>query len=448
MTALHDSTSLPGPNRVGGVRQVNASMGIWEFLLLLTPFMSGLYRPTQVGNIYLQYALFAMYLVFGGLRFRKLEVPGFFRIGLFLIILSSLFGSILLGTPIEYLVSYVPPLSLTFLAYFRLLKSNGFDSEALLAKYYSVTVVICLFAVAQQVAYLGGSDQLLFTADIVKSNGPFVGVVGLSSEPSNFAVALAPAVFLAIRSMLIGRQISAGSLLIVGTTVMTLSALGGVAIVLSLLVLAPSAFSRRAFVFLLASPALVYAVLTLASQRHFETRLNDTVEVVLYGAELTPGEINLSTYSWVVNSQIVRRALPENGLMGVGIGAYPEVYDKYIDEFETPIWRDSLPGRGTATSLFLKIVAEFGLVGGIAALWFLFRTFSRSSDNYVNHALFVTLVLIYVRMGFYYINGVPLFVLLYMYSSRRHARGFNRRNVAGAGSKVASTPLKGGLATW
>lgn len=74
MTALHSSTSLPGPNGVGGVERVDTSMGIWKFPLCLAPFMSGLHGPTQVDTFCLQYALFAICLLAGGLHFRTLEV--------------------------------------------------------------------------------------------------------------------------------------------------------------------------------------------------------------------------------------------------------------------------------------------------------------------------------------------------------------------------------------
>lgn len=428
-------------------RRVGSLMGTWEFFILVTPFTSGLFTVTPYGNIYLQYAIFTVYLAAIWLRFRRVFIPPrTFRLGLFLAIMLSIFGSLVLRTPVSYLVTYLPPLVLTFLAYFALLQTNDFDLELVLRKYYTVAVAVCIFASAQQLMYVAGSDLLIFTAEIVKTSGPLVGVVGLSSEPSNFAVALAPAAFFALRSLLLDRRFSAGSLLVVATMPMTLSALGTVALALAVLLLGPSLLSRRALVFLLWTPAMIYASVILSTQQNFETRLSDTVAVV-NGAELNPGDINLSTYSWVVNSRIVREALPDNGFIGVGMGAYPEVFDKYIDRFETPTWRDSLPGRGTATSLLFKLTAEFGLLGTAAAFWFLFRHFSRTGNNYVNHAFFIAMILVYVRLGFYFVNGVPFFVLMYMYSTRPLGQRPDCQVVGQRHRTAASAAARGRLET-
>lgn len=398
------------------MEKVCARIDLWDFLILVTPFTSGLYTATPAGNIYLQYIVFAVFLFRQILIFRTLPIPQYFLLGLGGVTSLSLIGNVLFSVPLNYLLSYLPPLVLTYLAYFAYLKENRLDLELVLRKYFSVAMIVSSFAVCQQLLYIAGSDALLFTADILKVSGPIVGVVGLSSEPSNIAVALAPAVFLALHSLLVSQRFSVGATLILLTEFMTISALGYLVLLLSLAMLAPVVALRRPLYFVLALPFALYAITTLVSQEHFVTRLQDTTSVVYGDTPLDPAEVNLSTYALVVNYEIVRQALFENGLLGVGMGAYPEVFDEYVSNFETPSYRESLPGRGTATSLFLKVTAEFGIIGAVAAIWFLFSKLKFKRNEYINHAFFVTLVVVYLRLGFYYINGIPFFVLMYLYS--------------------------------
>ena len=409
------STSSHSPT---GETSAEARLSFWDYAILLTPFMSGLYSSTPVGNLYLQYGFLALYLVRQVLLRGRVDAPKTFIYVIGIATVLSMIGNVAFSVSADYLVSYLPPILLSFLSYYTYMNESGFNLERLLGKYHHVAFLVSCFAMLQQILHLLGSDAPLFMAQILKSSGPFIGVVGLSSEPSNFAGALAPAVYLSLYRLTIERKGKAKSLIILVALLMSFSALGYLVIFLSLMILLPSALSRRSLALVLSSPLVLVLVFTVANQEHFATRLRDTSAVAVGQASLEPGEVNLSTYSLVVNLSIVRQALPENSFLGVGMGAYPVVFDEHIGDFETPVWRDSLPGRGTATSLLLKVAAELGIVGVVFALWFLVGNVDLRQRSYVNHAFFVALAVVYLRLGFYYINGVPFFALMYWYSKR------------------------------
>lgn len=389
-----------------------------ELLVLATPFMSGVFFRSPIGNLYFFYVLLFAYLVKSLLQNGTLVIPRAFLWAIAVLVPYSIIGSLVFSTPLKYLISYMPPIILTFVAYHAYIRDNQYDVESIFQKYYAVSVWFAAFAMMQQALHLVGSDALFYFSNVLKVSGPLIGVTGLSSEPSNFAVAMMPATFYALHRITIDRRIGLGALLVIAAQLMSFSSLGYLGVFISASLLAPSMFGRRTVRFLIIAPFAILAASALINTEFFARRLSDTWGIINGSGVLRPGEVNLSTYTLLVNYDIVKTAFWANFPLGTGIGSYYEVFSKYIGNYFIPSYRDSLPGSSTAASFLLKITAELGLVGLVGSLYLLFRNFSFTKNSYINSALFVTLLIIYLRMGMYFINGIPFFILLYVYSAK------------------------------
>lgn len=147
--------------------------------------------------------------------------------------------------------------------------------------------------------------------------------------------------------------------------------------------------------------------------------------------------MNLSTYSNAVNSLISLRSFADNYGIGVGMGMYSAVFDEYISGYELPAYRDDIPGRGSATSLFARVTAELGLAGWLlllTVLYWAWKNMRAADDKAMAIAYIATLSIILLRMGEYYANGVVL-VLVMIYLSRAADRRVPR--LQGKGTELS-----------
>lgn len=387
-----------------------------DFLVLSSPFMSGVFYDSPLGNIYFFYLTLAVYLFLHIIGLKNLYIPKVFLYVFTLLLVLTIFGNFLFEIPPKYLVSYLPPIILTFLCYFAYIADNHFDVEAIFTKYFAIAVIFSMFGVLQQVFHLIGTDFLFYFANILKKSGPFVGVTGLSSEPSNFAVALMPAAYFALYRFFILKKFGVGSVLVIVALLMSFSALGVLGILISIIIMLPSLIKRRFIFFAISLPFVIYLTYLMLTTEHMLLRLADTIGGITGSVGLNPKDMNLSTYTLAVNFNIVKTAFLDNNMLGTGVGSYFEVFSKYISDYVTPKHRDTLPGSSSASSLVLKVTAEFGIIGLILLVWLMVKNFSTNAKCYVNHAFFVTLVVIYLRMGTYYVNGIPFVMLMYAHS--------------------------------
>lgn len=401
---------------------VRTRLTIWDALVLSSPFMSGLFFDSPIGNLYVFYISLSMYLFRHILINGNLRFPISFLYMLFLIVFLSVIGSLAFSTPIKYLLSYMPPIILTFLAYHAYIRDCDFNIDRVFKKYYAVAIYFSIFAFFQEAFWLAGSNILFAWALIGKTSGSLLGVVGLSSEPSNFAVALMPAVYFALYKILVLRKITLGAVAVIAAQLLTLSALGYMGIIASILLILPTLARRRLLFFTLVSPLILFLVITMISVDVFAVRLTDTLEVLTGKAALKPYVVNLSTYTLLVNYDIAKSAFFDHYYIGTGIGSYFEIYRKYIGGFEVPSYLEILPGNSSASSFLLKVTAEMGIVGLALSIFLLVRFFSLNSSNYINHALFLTLLIIYLRIGMYFVNGVPFVIMMYIYSHQFYHR--------------------------
>ncbi len=400
----------------------------WISLFALsTIFISGIYVPTPVGNLYLSYlCMIAAYVLLvlktGSLGLRQ-EYLGLAAALTLLSLLGALINDAAAGARASVFLISVAKIMLFmfFIVFFTSIYNLlGRSVNRLFSVYLRVAYLFAVLGVLQQVIFVAtGVDILASLSPGSKKMGAYLGVAGLSVEPAFYACALLPAGAYHVSKFVQSLRLSFRGAVTVLAIVLSTSALGYIGLFVAAVATFVIGFSVRRFWILFFSVPIVFALaITVSNLEFFQLRWNDTVSV-LQGGELTMEDgMNLSTYSNAVNSLISLRSFADNYGVGVGLGMYSSVFDHYISGFELPAYRDDIPGRGSATSLFARVTAELGLVGWLLLLMVLYwawKNMRAVGDRAMAVAYLSTLSIILLRMGEYYANGVILvFVMIYL----------------------------------
>lgn len=402
--------------------------GMWlSKLALSTIFISGIYVPTPIGNMYFSYlCMVATYVVLvmktGGLGLRR-EYVGLAGALVLLSFAGALFNDSAAGArALVFLVSIAKIALLMFfvLFYTSIYNLLGRSVSKLFSVYLRVAYFFAALGVLQQMVFvIAGINILAQLSPGSKQLGSHLGIAALSVEPAFYACALLPAGAYHVSKFVQKLRMPFRGMVIVLAIVLSTSALGYIGLFFAAAATFVVGFSvRRFWILILSAPIILILAFKVSSLEFFQIRWNDTISV-LQGGELTMEDgMNLSTYSNAVNSLISFRSFADNYGVGVGFGMYSSVFDQYISGYELPAYRDDLPGRGSATSLFARVTAELGLAGWIillTVLYWAWRNLRSVGDKSMAIAYMATLSIILLRMGEYYANGVILaFVMIYL----------------------------------
>lgn len=401
------------------LKNVSTKIRFWDAIILSTPFISGLFIESSFGIVFLFVILLMLYLLVMGIK-RKIYLNK--KILLFILtisIISFLYNAIF---KLNYINSVITILliSVCLIGYYSYIRDNDFDLALIFQKYVKISVFFCCLALLQELLYLTGFDyQNLFPNLRFKEYGYFIGVPSASVEPAYFAIALMPVAYYSVYYILIKRIISINYVLIILTMFFTFSALGYIGLIFSLLLIVFKLFRKNMYILIFTIPFVFLGIVFLFQQEYMQIRVKDTYQVLVGEKPLDPSTINISSYALLVNFNIVKEGTIDNNFLGAGIGNYENIYDKYIHNYPSLPWGEGVPGRGDATSLLLKVTSEFGIIGLIFLVVFLFKNLRfRGNEEIliINHAAMITILIIFIRMGSYYINGIPFIALIYILS--------------------------------
>lgn len=405
-----------------------------SWMALSTIFVSGVYVETKYGVFFFYYVLMLASYVLAVMRTGSLGIRKEYAVFLFFLMAISIIGyivsSVVYGTDFSRFASII--LKSGMLAFFLLFFASIFNLchksvEVLFYRYLDVALVFASLGVLQEVVFfLLRYDIFSSIGGGAKDFGSYLGVAGLSVEPAFYACSLLPAGAYVVARFFSTFKLSLSGIVIVLAIIFSTSSLGYLGLFISAMITVCLGIKlRHVWMIFILVPLLGVGVYKVSQLDFFKMRMDDTV-AVLQGAELTMSTgMNISTYALAVNMSMAMRSLEDSYGLGVGFGNYSYVFDHYIDNYEMPTYRDNLPGRGSATSLFARLTAEVGVVAWlffIAVLFWGWREIRRGIHPAICTAYVATLMIILLRMGEYYTNGVVL-VFLMIYWLRLESQG-------------------------
>ncbi len=403
-----------------------------------TLFMPAFRIRTDTIDLYLQYALLPLILALCVAAGTNLISR---RLGLLLAAFAghSLLSVLLLGNPAGAAAQQLVGIAAFTLLFYNVACVNRFDPTPLFAIYTWLSKLIAAIAIVQFAFFLAGfrpGYDLAWTGLDFYQSYTASGLPRIQSvfgEPSHFALAISPAVYLSVLTLLGSGNRFCGrlwSIVILTATVLSFSAMAYLAIVFALCLAGLRHGPWRKAIVMAAAGSVVIAAYAFVPE--IRLRVDDTFLVFLHQ---DPLQKNISTLTLYNNWQVALGNLFDSYLLGGGLGSHPIAFERYSTLSSLgglPYWLASLNAQD-ANSLLLRILSELGLPGVAVLSVFLLSHFvpgqrkgghkgSPHDDAWlVSNAALTFIAMALVRHGHYFVMGTPFFLLLYYYA-HRHAR--------------------------
>lgn len=366
-------------------------------------------------------------------------LPGFiFRFGfnknmfyIFLILLITGIIHVLLGnnTSGQFFKVYIG-LFLSYFFYYYVVLELDYDIEQLFKWYLKGCFIASLIGVFQFVSFIIGFKQGYNFTWILNKWGLITGgnfgirINSIFAEPTHLGAVLSAAFFVSLYNLI--RKDTYGlsrlqSLVIVGVYVLSFSGLGQVGIFLSFIFLAVS-FGLVRYIILLI-PIVIFSFNFLYNNvNEFRERLDSTLGLFVNEEAFELGKTHGSSFILYNNYKVALENFKSNFLFGTGIGSHPTAFDRYSIAKEIKQWGFNL-NSADANSMLLRLISETGIFGVSIFFIIMIKCYVKRDVNYltyhwlISNGILIMILLNLFRQGHYFLNGFPLFVILYYFNA-------------------------------
>lgn len=305
------------------------------------------------------------------------------------------------GYEMNILVNQGLPATFIFMGIGGLL---GFtNSASLLRAYRGVCLGAACFGILQFGASLGGLRLLMKEPGRLDS---------LTYEPSHYAIAVAPAVFLALREMILSRRfVNWRNWVLLASLGLTFSLTGLIMLVVCLLL---TLFRRNGYIAIIAMAVLFFSY--RAGSEYLPEAIRDRIGAfseAVEGDSVAFEVTNLSVLSPLTNWEVAGDGFAKGRILGNGIGGHYHAYHEYYgltsfaDDYR--FGTNAIGGH----SLFIRTFSELGLLGlaaYLAVVVFGLREASRDLKPWLILAA-IHLIGRMIKLGGFMEIGLPLFIL-------------------------------------
>jgi len=369
-------------------------------------------------DLYFYYILFPLLLVFLILMYNKLQVEKVSIIVICILLLASIIVVLLKGYSYQYPLKQFFIFTFLFVFYYSIIKVNSFDVHTLFKIYVNITIVVALLGILQVLLYFLNITDIFSVLGISFTHR----LKSITSEPSTIAYLFIPVVFVAVRNIFKNEYVYINKLntyIILLSYLLTFSSIAYLGIFLTIVYNFKSLTFRRKIAYFSLFILLFFAVINIPDLR---MRLSDTFLTFFTGSDLE--DINVSTLTLFINFKIALEIFKENYIIGTGIGTYGINYNIYFSKlFDIDSSSILQFNKEDANSLFLRLLAETGIVGMFSFFYFIFNFKTRYSlnDRYglyeaLNRGVFILIILRLLRFGNYFALGFPFFILIYVFT--------------------------------
>lgn len=384
---------------------------ILVILALITPGFSNLngLLPLNLSQI-IMILLFVIILL-RKLKYSRINIPLFLIYLMFYIIINtflinnngyeSLKSTIILAIYIYTLYNYV---------------KNYKEFDKLIGLLYNVSFFISIIGVIQELGYLF-QKELLFNFSYIGVNnsittsGLFMRVTSILTEPAHLAIFLLPGISIMVMSYLeiydIQYKNRFKNCIILLCTFFTFSMIVYLTTSIVFIYFFMSSGGKNT-----KRISLIILILVIGSFILF--RYNESLLIIKHKIEsiFTLDKLdsnNLSSFAVVSNLKIAMSKIKDGYIFGTGFDSHAETYFKYIDSIYLGNSIVMYLNYQDASSIYIRILSEFGIFGFITYLIFIFKNLitsnmKRSKNfylNYINKISLIAFVVYGIRMGTY-----------------------------------------------
>jgi O-Antigen ligase len=238
------------------------------------------------------------------------------------------------------------------------------------------------------------------------------------SEPSMFATTCLPALYYFADQWQRHRRDGIKLLVMAAAFLLAGSSVGFLGIMFGIVVFG---FRYKRGMALIPVAVALLGVAIYALSADFRLRLNDTAKS---SQSLDVSDANLSTFALIANVYVTMESFRDHPVFGTGVGSHVLSYEKIIETLPgVDQWADSPLMKINATdasSLFLRTLSEFGLVGILLVFWFIWHYRARGGQGIevVSQAIWIYFFAKLLRGGVYFSPEQFFFIVLYAVNGR------------------------------
>ncbi|MCX5694876.1 MAG: hypothetical protein NT014_07170 [Candidatus Omnitrophica bacterium] len=401
---------------------------LFNYLLISNIFTGAFVFYCGNFDFYISYIFMSCFLLTYMIFYRKININRFsFYVLMFIFILSlvSVFqGNNSIFLLLKVMIGFI----LNGVTYYLLIRLNDNKVDGLFRIYMQIACLVALIGIFQEISYLigfrGGYDYRSFIPRIVPpyAQSGILRVTSIMQEPSHFGNVMAPAVFVSVLNIIRQERHFIDikmSFLIIISILLSFSLVAYIGIVIALILIMLN-YKR---IKLICVSAIILFILMFTAYRclpNIQLRVSQTVAVI--NGKIPLESANLSTFAFCSNGLVALKSFMSNPLFGAGLGSHPFSYDKYISQIVNPDLNKVHINREDASSMFLRIISETGLLGIFLFTFFIFRFYvSKKKDGYywvISNAIFCLFVLNLLRQGNYFYNGFIFFMWAYYFLNK------------------------------
>lgn len=352
-------------------------------------------------NFIIDWKLFYLIIFFNYFLILKIQKNIRFNTNFVLIILSlvlhGLISSVIIGVPINYVLSQVIGISIVATYYYNFV--SLYNRKEIIEVYGKLSLAVAII----------GYPMWYFNINLYDG----VRLQSIFKEPAHYAIAVLPACYYFLRN---GKYWQ--FLIILGTIILSSSSIGYFGIGL-MFILPNITLKRIKYLFIITPFVIGSFVYVYSNFEFFRLRVDDTYKSL---NAINTGKFeeytNLSTYAILSNAFVVKENVTDHPL-GSGIGSHYYMHtERYIKNLRIPPYIVENGGKEInakdACSLFLRICSDLGIIGflGIVVyLYYISKSFT-SRASIFGQAVVIYILLKLFRDGHYFPPEMYFFIWL------------------------------------
>jgi hypothetical protein len=394
-------------------------------LIYLTIFISSVTFFTTPFEGYFHYVIFILFLPFFISKFGFPKLP--FQI-LLLPLLIGIFQIGLGNNSAELFLKIFIGVLLSTSFYFYVFEYYDLDVNRLFRLYIKGCKIVSYIGLIQWLSYeihfsFGYDYSWLFNKwGLVSNEAGGLRINSIFSEPAQFAIVLAPAVFVAIHGLIFRTDQYLRPfecLLIILVEFLSTASTGyiGFFVILLLLLVNYGYFMNLLLGFgaLFALGSAIYSYVP-----EFHSRIDSSIGLWV-DEDLSVKNVNSSSFVLYNNFHIAVENFKHSYFIGTGLGSHKIAFEKYSLTRNKGVLNFAF-NKSDANSMFLRLLSETGIIGVVFILVVLYKCYIRKKPEeedghwIISNALLVLIILSLLRQGNYFLNGFPFIVWLYYYN--------------------------------
>jgi len=323
---------------------------------------------------------------------------------------------------------------LSFTFYHYVLKYYQFNLLQLFSVYLKWSYVAAVIGVIQLISYkigfsIGYDYGWLFNKWAVIKGGVFgIRINSIFAEPSTLAAVLAPAVFVSVYNVMHKKNFilsKTGSIVVVISYLITSSSTAYIGLLIILILVSTSIKFNYLLIGLVFS--FFFFSIFYNVSKDFSSRVDSSIGLWVY-QDYSLENTNTSSFVLYNNFHVAQESVKEYPIFGTGIGSFKAAYEKHsLTKNVEVIAYDFEFNVSDGNSLFIRILVELGLVGMFIMVVLIIKgfIFNRAEDEFIvykiiSQSILILIILNFMRQGNYFLNGFPLFILIYYYNWKQY----------------------------